>query len=794
MCSSICSVGCSGSRCDQVTGGCVVCERGWTGDGCDVACPSHCNDQGCNKTNGTCVACDASWYGDYCGSQCSPHCMLCFDATLCQRCEPGWYMEITRSRNQCANCPDHCEVCNNMDDCTTCQDGWVGPRCQCSENCDGGLQKCDQNTGRCTAGCVQNYYGDSCDIQCDACLTCNQSTGVCTSCRPGYFGLQCNETCSWGCSDSPDGEVHCDISRGRCLTSCVTGYSGDTCSVGIQMISNCTPLLVGVTGDCDVCESGWTGDRCGVECLSNCDDQGCDKTSGICVACDLGWYGNKCTSQCQSNCDDQGCARAGGECENCDVGWYGNYCTIDCQSACDDRGCDKTSGDCFGCKTGWIGPRCDTRLCTGHCLDDTCDDSGLCVSCSNGYRGPQCLEKCGTHCGNDGCDRETAVCTGCDTGRHGARCQDVCVQNCVGGCEQYDAVCIDCDVGFYGNFCNLTCDVNCNVNMCHRNGTCTHGCVDGWTAPMCNRQCFSHCLLCSDVALCQRCEPGCMDDCTTCRDGWKGLRCQCSENCDGGLQGCDQNTGRCTAGCVQNYYGDRCDVQCDVCLTCNQSTGVCTSCRHGFFGLQCNETCSPSCSDSQDGEVHCDISSGRCLTPCVTGYSGDTCSVRRDTSTRHPCSTAYYLNTSSLKYGVIPQHVILVVRRDTSTRHPCNAFDPSISVDEGPVVGAAVGGLFGGIVLTAVVAVILVYFWRCGHGNQAQETDITRNKQQKPLPNLQKYRSPSHHYSKYQSIRKSGAHTDDDNNYVNDGESQMYENEAVAVTIPDTDKQYANLP
>ncbi|KAL5016383.1 hypothetical protein ScPMuIL_005972 [Solemya velum] len=349
--------------------------------------------------------------------------------------------------------------------------------------------------------------------------------------------------------------------------------------------------------------------------------------------------------------------------------------------------------------------------------------------------------------------------------------------------------------------------------MCRRNGTCTHGCVDGWTGPMCDRQCSSHCLLCSEAALCQRCEPGwyvditlsgsqcatcpdqctdCdnMDDCTTCLDGWAGSRCQCSENCDGGLQGCDQNTGRCTSGCVQNYYGDSCDVQCDACLRCNQSTGVCTACRHGYFGLQCDETCSSGCSESPDGEVHCDISTGRCLTSCVTGYSGDTCSG--DITTYE-----YDSKTRDIRYACVGFNL------------DYDAIDPGIDVDEGPVVGAAVGGLFGGIVLTAVVAVVLVHFWRrsrkSGPGNRHHEEQTTEIATQTPevaesLPSPSTYEiipepiNPQYERlrrhindkdSEYQSMRKSGAHTDDDNNYVNDGESQMYENEDVAVTISD---------
>ncbi|KAL5016207.1 hypothetical protein ScPMuIL_005796 [Solemya velum] len=717
---------------------CTECESGFHGETCDEICPDHCIEctsgtdcgrcedgwyttalgssirgcsqcsEGCmNCTSGTtCEECYSGWfYRNYKCSKCPSQCLLCSDHALCQRCEPGWYVDITPSESQCATCPDQCTDCDSMDDCTTCQRGWAGPRCQCSENCDGGLKGCDQNTGRCTAGCVQNYYGDSCDVQCDACLTCNQSTGVCTSCRHGYFGLQCNETCSWGCSESPDGEVDCDMRSGRCLTPCVTGYRGDTCSVlqsrfcNTQDCYRCTKGTYGegcgsqcdgrcdsngcgkysgncfrcddgywgdtcsslcpvgcsgsrcdqVTGSCGVCVRGWTGDRCDVTCPSHCDDQGCDKTNGTCVTCDAGRYGETCTNGCTPNCDDQGCDRVTGNCVACDTGWYGHNCVTPCQTTCDiqrcdrargvcvacDSGwygdycssrcpshcltldCDKYTGNCSSCQTEWTGPRCDTRLCTGHCLDDTCDDSDRCINCSHGYWGIQCSRECGTHCGDDGCNRETAVCTGCDTGRHGARCQDACSQACVGGCGQYDAVCNDCVDGFYGGFCNLACNINCNVNMCHQNGTCTDGCAERWTGPMCDRPCgIDHCSRCresGETVVCvqcdspytgsdcsQRCPENCvsyqctdcdsMDDCTTCQDGWAGPRCQCNENCEGGLQGCDQNAGRCKVGCVQNYYGDSCDVQCDVCLRCDQSTGVCTSCRHGYFGLQCNET------------------------------------------------------------------------------------------------------------------------------------------------------------------------------------------------------------
>ncbi|KAL5016390.1 hypothetical protein ScPMuIL_005979 [Solemya velum] len=624
-------------------------------------------------------------------------------------------------------------------------------------DCPAGTYINNRNCYPCSTSCTSAQYKESSDsVTVLWSRFCDSASHGCHTCQKGYYKWYYSGTCIQQCKDRCDSNG-CEYYSGNCFR-CDDGYWGDTCS------SSCPVGCSGsscdqVTGDCGVCKKGLTGDRCDVACPSHCDHQGCDKTSGTCVACNLGWYGNLCTSPCHNNCDDHGCAQASGECEDCDVGWYGSYCTNYCPSACDDQGCDKTSGDCFGCQTGLTGPRCDTRLCTGHCLNDTCDDSGHCINCFYGYWGLQCSDECDTHCGDDGCDRVTAVCTGCDTGRHGARCQDVCVQNCVGGCGQYDAICNDCNVGIYGEFCNLTCNVHCNMNMCHRNGTCTDGCVDGWTGPMCDRpcdiehcsrcresvetvvcvqcdnpftgsecsqQCPENCVSCTSLSECVECKPGfhgetcdeicsdhciectsgtdcgrcedgwyttalgssirgcsqcsegcmnctsgttceecyrgwfyrnykcskcpsqclflitrsvsgvnldqctdcdSMDDCTTCQRGWAGPRCQCSENCDGGLQGCDQNTGRCTAGCEQNYYGDSCDVQCDACLTCNQSTGVCTSCRHGYFGLQCDETCSSGCSESPDGEVHCDISSGRCLTPCVTGYSGDTCSV-----------------------------------------------------------------------------------------------------------------------------------------------------------------------
>lgn len=60
----------------------------------------------------------------------------------------------------------------------------------CKTTCRGNL--CDES-GNCTNGCKDGYWGPACDIQCPAnCKNCDSKTGHCISCKSGYWEDTCN--------------------------------------------------------------------------------------------------------------------------------------------------------------------------------------------------------------------------------------------------------------------------------------------------------------------------------------------------------------------------------------------------------------------------------------------------------------------------------------------------------------------------------------------------------------------------------------------------------------------------
>ncbi|KAL5016392.1 hypothetical protein ScPMuIL_005981 [Solemya velum] len=228
-------------------------------------------------------------------------------------------------------------------------------------------------------------------------------------------------------------------------------------------------------------------------------------------------------------------------------------------------------------------------------------------------------------------------------------------------------------------------------------------------------------------------------------------------------------------GCQKGYYGYKtCHLQCDDrCDShgCDYNSGNCFRCDDGYWGDTCSSSCPVGCSGSRCDQVAggCDVcqeglTGYRCLTPCAMGYTGDTCS---------------------------------------------DAIDQG--VDEGLIGGVAIGGLFGGFLLTAVVAVILVYFLRRSQKQDLrdrhhlkQTAEITPQPQERvePLPSPAIYEIPpgpmSPIYerlrlpdidtdSEYQSLNKisRGTQTDDNANSVIDDTSHIYKCENMTMTVPD---------
>ncbi|KAL5017004.1 hypothetical protein ScPMuIL_006593 [Solemya velum] len=582
------SVTVSRSRfCDSSSiNGCYGCQKGYyrsyNSQTCNIPCNDRCDSNGCEYYSGNCFRCDDGYWGDKCSSSCP------------EECSGGGCDQVTGA-------------------CVPCDAGWYGLSCNngCSPNCDD--QGCDRGTGKCVA-CDTGWYGDTCNIKCPTRCDiqgCDRANGACVACDSGWYGDYCSFQCPFHCLT-----LDCDKSTGNCF-SCQTGWADPRCDTKL-CTGHCLDNMCDNSGRCVSCSHAYWGPQCLVECDTHCSNDGCNRETGTCSGCYTGRHGARCQDVCGRNCVGK-CGQYDAVCIDCGDGFYGDFCNLACDVNCKSHLCSRNGTCTDGCADGWTGPMCNRPCGIEHCSQ--CRESGetvVCVQCDSPYTGSDCSQQCPKTCLS--CT-SLSDCTECKPGFNGETCGEVCSDHCIECTRVTD--CGRCEDGWHRTITGANtigcgqCSEGC-MN-CSSYTTC-QGCFSGWFYHnyKCDK-CPANCMLCSNAALCQRCEPGwyvditsgsecatcpdqctdcdSMDDCTTCQDGWTGPRCQCSENCDGGLQGCDQNTGRCT------------------------------SCRHGYFGLQCNETCSTGCSESPDGEVHCVISSGRCLTPCVRGYSGDTCSV-----------------------------------------------------------------------------------------------------------------------------------------------------------------------
>lgn len=521
-----------------------------------------------------------------------------------------------------------------------------GGKCDipCYLNCKDG--KCDKDTGICTEGCKPDWYGDTCNRQCPSkCVTsCDQSVG-CTNCQIGYNGPNCNPC---------DGNTY-----------------GKNCSLTCQNCDDCN-----IVNGCGECWNGFYGDLCNLECPNQCRNDKCYKQSGVCKdGCKDGLAGSKCETPCKENCAT---CETDNLCISCVIGRFGPNCEFLCPETCGgSKTCDKNNGVCSECDHGSFGPNC-TQQCSKNCLTDTssvCNKNGTCISgCVDGWFGLQCDKQCPI----ENCEKCNLLSTGfsceiCNVGNYLDNGQEnrKCVK-CPTRCVRCDSKlrCTKCVPNFYGQQCQNECNINCVGGLCDFDGTCTYGCnnsrhdvgctkdcrakclhcydknnctkcFSGYYGRYCTRNCHKNCFNCTSYPNCEICKPGffgnqcgdscrpqCLtcdsgDSCTSCRDGWSGRLCQCSENCKN--EDCDDH-GICQSGCNGSYYGGRCVLPCpsNDCQRCDQTSGNCTECSKGRYGINCTEKCSGSCL-----ERSCDMT-GACLKGCNDGLNGPLCTKTRE--------------------------------------------------------------------------------------------------------------------------------------------------------------------
>ena len=163
-----------------------------------------------------------------------------------------------------------------------------------------------------------------------------------------------------------------------------------------------------------------------------------------------------------------------------------------------------------------------------------------------------------------------------------------------------------CKVGYAGHPCE-SCPANCGDAGCTDQFKCKN-CIMGQRGDDCNMTCSSNCVN-------KTCA---IDGSCTCKPGFAGLGC-CPKNCE---ENCNELF--VCHSCKFGYFGRFCNETCPSnCLkTCSQIQGDCAECIYGYWGSICSDTCPNNCLNNT-----CKQKNGTCS--CIAGYQGDKCTMGR---------------------------------------------------------------------------------------------------------------------------------------------------------------------
>ena len=261
-----------------------------------------------------------------------------------------------------------------------------------------------------------------------------------------------------------------------------------------------------------------------------------------------------------------------------------------------------------------------------NCLD-TCP-GGRCDACKPGYYGDNCEKFC-EHC-NNSCHRNGSCTDGCNDGFYrvlSGQCKS-CPRKCFTCTNEQN--CTICHSGYTGTVCSDSCP------RCKKN--CPDLCQDG----LCT---YSHghvtCNSCANTTYdsdCKPCPIGCSSCqepdayCTSCQAGFSGDQCldTCPEGCKDMVPGVKCRTENnnqiiCKNGCNPLYYGPDCKPCGLNCSVCDNQSGICSQCKHGFYDTSCSSTCPKSCGIDNKCSVE-NSGSLICAYGCDQGHHGDGCS------------------------------------------------------------------------------------------------------------------------------------------------------------------------
>ncbi|XP_054830970.1 laminin subunit alpha-2 [Eublepharis macularius] len=311
-----CPLGYSGSRCER-------CAEGYfgqpliPGSSCQ---PCQCNDNldfsipgSCDSLSGACLRCKPGTTGQY-----------------CEKCSDGYFGDALDAKN-CQPCRcnvngSFSETCNLHTGQCDCKPNIVGRRC---DECKPGTFGVQSSRGCVPCNC--NSFGSK-SFDCDETGQCHCQPGVagkkCDRCAHGFYGFD-----EGGCTpcECPHLGNNCDPHTGRCI--CPPNTVGERCDKcapnfwGHDMVSGCKACDCSVAGSlslqcnpdtgCCFCRPEFSGDKCS-ECRLGY------RNYPQCIACECLTAGTE-QHTCDSEMEKCSCADHTGQC-TCKVNVEGVYC------------------------------------------------------------------------------------------------------------------------------------------------------------------------------------------------------------------------------------------------------------------------------------------------------------------------------------------------------------------------------------------------------------------------------------------------------------------------------------
>ncbi|XP_060578468.1 proprotein convertase subtilisin/kexin type 5-like [Ruditapes philippinarum] len=310
-------------------------------------------------------------------TECNVGCQSCSDST-CTSCEESYFL----LNDFCSQCPPDCETCTNWDKCTSCKPKTYGLHARCTFNCYGNClnNDCQDDTGYCYQ-CQPGFYGHNCQHNCSLCENERCDLRICSSgCRDGYYELTAGveticQPCPSNCKQCTDARTCYICNNGFHLYK----YNDNVHCVSCFQDTQCPDCVIQGCNQCQIrndslvcadCPEGqiFNGKTCEPHtslCSKGCSAY-CD-SSGLCQGeCNDGWSGETCSTQCNSKCLK--CSKENGNsCLLCKSNFYSTNCSLACNTACivqsGKHTCEHADGYCLnGCKQAFWGNTCDKSL------------------------------------------------------------------------------------------------------------------------------------------------------------------------------------------------------------------------------------------------------------------------------------------------------------------------------------------------------------------------------------------------------------------------------------------------